>query len=264
MGRICMMVAAFVLAAGLPAMAQEPDGGELMGRVLDRHFLARSVEEVSVALINAKGHQKNMSFASTTKRQKNGLLQSLVYLTSPGNVRGTALVTWMDGAGQSKQWLYLPSQIMARKVAGQGRTGPFLGTDFTFEDLQPLVTGNFAFAVTGEEVVDGQDCWLLEVTPANEEAQRTSGYSKRVLAVRKDIEFVVRIQFYNPRGRLEKIQTSYDLVNVAGDAWAANAILMQTERPEHKTLIVVRSRDTETDIPDAVFTERYVRQQQKP
>ncbi len=263
MGRIWMMAVICVLLAGLPAMAQEPDGRALMERVVDRHFVAHSVEDVAVALINAKGHQTNMAFTSSTKRQKNGLLQNLIYLTAPGNVKGTALVTWLDETGQSKQWLYLPSQIMTRQVAGQSRTSAFMGTDFTFEDLQPIIMDDFTFTVTGSEAVDGQDCWLLEVVPANDQAKRDSGYSKRVLFVRKDIEYVVRVQFFDPRGRLEKTEINHDLVNVGGDAWAANNVLMQTERPEHKTLLVVRSRDTKTDIPDAVFTERYVRDQQK-
>lgn len=266
-----MAAVALLVLTCLPASAQEsggtpdgpPDGLKLMQRVVDRHFVARSVEDVAVALIGAKGRQNNMAFTSTTKRQKNGLMQNLIYLTAPGNVKGTALVTWLDGQGQSKQWLYLPSQIMTRQVAGQARTAAFLGTDFTFEDLQPLVLDDFAFAVTGSETVDGQDCWLLEVTPATDAAKRESGYSKRVLAVRKDIEYAVRVQFHDPRGRLEKTQLSHDLVNVDGDAWAANAILMETVRPEHKTLLVVRSRDTASDIPDSVFTERYVRDQQK-
>ena len=262
-GKRTLAAALLLVLSCVPAMAQEPDGRDLMTRVVERHFLAQSVEDVAVALIDAKGRQSNMAFTSTIKRQKNGLMQNLIYLTAPGNVRGTALVTWLDGTGQSRQWLYLPSQIMIRRMAGQARTSPFLGTDFSFEDLQPLVLDDFHFAVTGSEVVDGRDCWLMEVTPATDETRRASGYSKRVMAVRKDIEYVVRIVFHDARGRLEKTQISHDLVNVGGEAWAADAILMQTERSGHKTLLVVRSRDTETDIPDAVFTERYVRDQQK-
>ena len=79
-----------------------------------------------------------------------------------------------------------------------------MGTDLTFEDLDPEEIDHFDYTVIREDKLDGQDCWVIQAVPADQEAERSSGYSRRVLWIRKDIYFTLRIDFYGRRGSLIK------------------------------------------------------------
>jgi hypothetical protein len=85
-----------------------------------------------------------------------------------------------------------------------------------------------------------------------------SGYSKRVVFVRKDILFAIKVDFYNQRGTLFKTQTSHDLEKLEGDAWTAKKTLIIRHKKNHKTLMGIKNRKADIVLTDAVFTENFI------
>ena len=61
--------------------------------------------------------------------------RSLVLFDSPPDQRGTALLTWNQSDADDDQWLYLPALRRVKKIAARNRSGPFVGSEFAFEDL---------------------------------------------------------------------------------------------------------------------------------
>jgi hypothetical protein len=133
-----------------------------------------------------------------------------------------------------------------------------MGTDFTYEDLQPDAIENYRYHLLPPEQVNHSDCHVIEIKPATEEKKKESAYSKRVVWVRKDILFTIKIEFYDRRGRLLKTQSNHDLAPLTGEAWAAEKTLMVNHRTDHKTLMGVKSREINASIDDEVFSERYL------
>ncbi len=56
------------------------------------------------------------------------------------DVKGTAVLSHSAVDGEDEQWLYLPSARRTKRISSSNRTGAFVGSEFTFEDL----TGNDA------------------------------------------------------------------------------------------------------------------------
>src|SRR5205814_5188819 len=73
--------------------------------------------------------------------------------------------------------------------------------------------------------------------------RRSSDLSKRRLWVRKDIGQIVKREFYDKKGRLEKVQTDRRLVNVKGALWRADEIEMHDVQSDGRTILTVDRRD---------------------
>ena len=240
------------------APAGELTGRQIMELQKERHAVKSDMADIVMLLIDKKGNKKQRFLIRYGKEFENGLKRALLVFKEPKDIAGTALLTWEIEGGQSKQWLYLPSQKKMQRIANQSRKANFMGTDFTYEDLQPDAIENYNYNILGSEKVNKADCYIVEITPATKEKQRESAYSKRLIWVKKDIFFSVKIEFYDRRGRLIKTQTNHDLTHLEGDVWMAKKSLMTNHKKKHKTLMGVKSRKINIPVDETVFTERFV------
>src|SRR5688500_19079610 len=78
---------------------------------------------------------------TTTRRMRARILETaigdkrLILFDEPGDVRGTAVLTHSHADGSDDQWIFLPAIKRVKRVAGNSRTGPFMGSEFAYEDL---------------------------------------------------------------------------------------------------------------------------------
>lgn len=246
----------FLCPAGV--FSADPTGREIMERQEDRHALENEVSTIVMLLVDDKGNQTTRIMKRWSKRFQDGLYRNLLVFQEPKDIAGTALLTWQLEGGQSKQWLYLPGLETLNRIASQGRKSYFMGTDFTFEDLQPDSLDDYLFEVRGAEDIDGEACWVVEIIPGSREKERESAYSKRLAWIRKDLLYPVKMEFYDRRGRCIKTQTNHELTRLDGEAWTAKRALMVNHLTGHKTVMGLQSCETVVDIEDSIFTERNV------
>ena len=253
---ICCM--AFLLFVPFAVHAGELTGRQIMELQKERHTVKSDTADIVMLLVDRKGNKKKRLIRRYGKEFENGLKRGLIVFTEPRDISGTALLTWELGGGENKQWLYLPAQKKMQRIAGRNKKGVFMGTDFTYEDLEPDTIENYKYNLLRSEKVDEADCYVIEVTPATKEKQKESAYSRRVIWVRKDIVFTVKIEFYDRRGRLFKTQTSHDLTNLRETVWMAKKSIMSNHKKRHKTLMGVKDRKINIFIDDTVFSERFI------
>jgi len=253
---ICYMV--LLLLIPFAAHAGELTGRQIVELQKERHAVKTDTADIVMLLVDRRGNKKHRLIQRYGKEYENGPRRTLIVFKEPKDIAGTAFLTWELEGGKSKQWLYLPAQKRMQRIAGQSGKGAFMGTDFTYEDLQPDAIQNYNYSLLDPGKVDKADCYVIEITPATKEKQKESAYSRRVVWVRKDIVFTVKIEFYDRRGRLFKTQTNHDLVNIEGTVWMAKKSLMSNHKKRHKTLMGVKERKINVFIDDSVFTERFI------
>jgi outer membrane lipoprotein-sorting protein len=130
----------------------------------------------------------------------------LVRYTSPPKERGTA---YLRNAGST--WLFLPS---AEKVVRVGAKQNFGGGDFSNGDIFRLsLTKDYVPTLAGEETVDGQATWKLELKAKD----RSVAYDRIVYWVRTDGTFFpVRADYYTLSGRRLKWLTMGAVAKIGG------------------------------------------------
>lgn len=235
-------------------------GREVMQEQKDRHTVDSEVAADTMVLVDGKGNSEQREMRRYYKALPGDEKRALVVFAEPADIRGTALMIWNHPKGETDQWLFLPAQNKLQRVARSSRNSYFMGTDFTYGDMELEDLDSYNYTVAREEPVDAQECYVVEAI-AKEDVQKEktkSPYSKRVLWVRKDVFVTVKIEFYDRRGTLAKTQTNHDFVNIKDKAWRPQKAVMVNHAQNHKTLIGTRSRQVGGAVPDDLFTERYI------
>lgn len=242
---------ASLAAAELPAR-------EIIEQHIDRHTLPDETTVLAIKLIDRKGAENTQHLRRLRKTEAGGLIRSLVVYDAPADIKGTALLTRENEGQSNDQWLYFPSRRRLQRIAQGRRSGYFMGTDFTYEDMDPEKPDQFSYAHLPEERIGDHLCYVIEARPADKQAARASGYGKRELWIRKDILFCIQVKFYDRQERLIKTRTHSDLVNLHGEVWRANRSFVDNLDKNHQTEVRITERDVRTEIPDDIFRERHI------
>ncbi|MGH7340174.1 MAG: outer membrane lipoprotein-sorting protein [Candidatus Rokuibacteriota bacterium] len=246
---------ALALTALAPARGEAQSGPEIMQRHRQLHRLKDEEERLRLRLVSKHGDVKERRVVRWTMTGAGGLDKILLRFLAPRDVENTGLLTWEARDGDDDQWLYLPATKKSKRIAASGKKNRFMGTDFTYEDLRAENTAVHAYTLAGEETVEGRACWLIESAPANEREAAATGYSKRRLWVRKDNYTLVKREYHDKRGRLEKIEGLHGHVKVAATAWRATEIVMQDVQNGTKTQLIVEERAVDRGLRDDFFSE---------
>jgi outer membrane lipoprotein-sorting protein len=251
--RLCLLVVVAALVLAGPAAGQS--GLEIMQKQRELHGVRDEEEQQALTLVDRHGATRQRRLVLALLRTSGGLDKILVRFTAPRDIENTALLTWEARDGSDDQWLYLPAVRKPKRIAASHKQNRFMGTDFSYEDLRHEALTLHRYAVIASESVDGQDCFVIEAVPATERQAADSGYSKRRLWVRRDNLATVRREYYDRRGRLEKIETLRRLVNIRGTAWRANEVEMRDVQQGSTTRVAVERRVVDAGLLESFFSE---------
>jgi len=260
---IFLMVGFFFAINATPSFAA-PVEGKLTGRQImekqkELHKVSSEFEFQKMVLVDKTGSKEARDVRRYIKEHDPDVFRSLIVFLQPSDIKGTALLNWQHKDQADDQWLYLPAQGKMQRIAKGGEKNYFMGTDFTYEDMQSEEFDDYKYTLLKEEpFAEEYICYVVEAVPANKEKEHESGYSKRIMWLRKDIFATVKIDFYDRRNNLIKTQTNSALENVKGTIWRAKNAIMDNHKAKHKTAIMVVEREVNEEIPAKTFTERFI------
>ncbi len=242
--------------------AAELTGRQVMEKQKERHKVKSEIGSEVMLLVDKDNNREKRLVKRYAKETGKDLHRYLVVFQGPADVKGTALLTWEQKGRENDQWLYLPAQKKMQRIAKGSKKNYFMGTDFTYEDMEPEDINNFNYTILRTEQFsqDGKmnECYVLQAVPANEDKKRESGYSKRIMWIDKKNFITLKGEFYDRRDRLQKTQTSHELENVGGAVWRPKKTMMSHHEKNHKTITGVTSRKINSSVDDSVFTERFI------
>jgi len=161
------------------------------------------VAELVMILRNRNNDEMRRELRIKTLEGENDAIRALVIFDTPMDVRGTALLTYSYKDKPDEQWLFIPSVNRVKRITGSGQSGPFMGSEFAFEDMGSQRVEKFTYKYLGEETLDGTPCHKLERYPENKE----SGYSKQEAWLDQEHLRVLKVDYYDKKGELLKTLT---------------------------------------------------------
>ena len=178
------------------------------------------------------------------KGWKKGDDLGLVRYTSPPKERGTA---YLRNGGST--WLFLPA---AEKVVRVGAKQNFGGGDFSNGDVFRLsLTKDYAATLAGEETMDGQACWKLELKARD----RSVAYDRVVYWVRTDGTFFpVRADYYTLSGRRLKWLSMAEVGKIGGRARPTLLTMESALETGARTLLKFLTIEDDVPLDDRLFT----------
>jgi outer membrane lipoprotein-sorting protein len=125
--------------------------------------------------------------------------KTMAYFSAPDTVKGTAFLAISHPDRPDDQWLYLPEAKRARRIGGAVRQQGFVGTDFTYHDLDLLAEmpswteADATSRLRGDETLDGVRCHVIELTPQRADI----GYERIVVWLGADDLVARQVELYD-------------------------------------------------------------------
>lgn len=248
------LVLAGLLASWTPGGGAE-SGQPIMQKQRDLHRVRDEYEVLTMRISSASGQTKERRLANYALTPPDKLSKTLLRFLAPRDVENTALLTWEGRDGDDDQWLYLPATQKPKRIASSGKKNRFMGSDFAYEDLRPENLALHTYSLVGREPVDGQACFVIDAVPASERHAADSGYSRRRLWIREDIYLTVKREYFDKRGRLEKVAAGRRFVNVKASAWRPGELEMHDVQAGTRTVLLTERRTVDQGLEDSFFTQ---------
>jgi outer membrane lipoprotein-sorting protein len=197
------------LAIGLPfasAWAETPEEkGLAIAKEADRrnNGFGDSKTTMEMVLRNKQGQESRRKLRARALEQANDGDKSLIIFDDPKDVQGTALLTFSHKVADDDRWLYLPAVKRVKRIASDNKSGPFMGSEFAYEDLGSQEVEKYTYKHIRDEALDGQDCFVTERYPVD----KNSGYTRQVVWMDKAEYRPLKIEFYDRKSSLLKTLT---------------------------------------------------------
>jgi hypothetical protein len=250
-----MMVAALAAVTfGRAASADPaPSAKYIVAQVLDSDpwGLNGAAITAHATLTDKRGATSSLAFVAKSKRYDPPLSKSVVRFSAPPDLAGAGFLQVQKRDGDDDRYLFLPDLKRSRRISGNLRANAFMGTDFSFGDLDRRDLRDSDARVEGDEAIGRWSCYVVDVVPRRDDAQ----YSHIVMWVRKDNYLSLRTKMYDKGGVLSKTFEAVEVKRVAGQ-WFISKSRMQDILHEHTTELVLDDIEVKSDIDDDEFTVR--------
>ncbi len=170
---------------------------------------------LEMILKNQHGQTSVRKMRLKSMEQENDGDKSLTIFDSPSDVKGTAFLSFSHPNGNDDQWLYLPALKRVKRISSRNKSGSFMGSEFSFEDLTSFEVEKYRYEYVKDEVVDGENCWVVIQYPLD----KYSGYKKRIVWIDQSEYRIRKTDFYDRKDSLLKTLTLSNFVLHADKYW---------------------------------------------
>ncbi len=228
---------------------------DILLKARERQFPKNSVSDLTMVLINKRGHKRVRKLLTKRKDYGNGEAKSVAYFLSPADVKGTAFLVWEHDDKPNDVFIYLPALKKIRRIASEQKHQSFMGSDFSYADMENRDVDDSTHRILSEETLEGRPCWVIESIPKPES---DSEYGKLITWVSKEDFVPYQVEFYDKKGKLFKVMKVLKAGKV-GDQILALDFTMENVQKKHKTEIRLDNIKLNQDISDSEFTQRAIR-----
>jgi len=249
-----LLVFAVLLADSVDAATPDEKGFEIAARSdrTDNGF-AESEVELQMVLRNAAGQEATRSLRISTLEKPDESVgdKSLVFFNTPRDIEGTALLSHAKILDPDDQWLYLPALKRVKRISSSNKSGPFVGSEFAFEDFTAIELNKFDYRFIGVEECGELQCDVLERLPLYE----NSGYTKQIAWVDQTDFQIRKVEFYDRRGDLLKVLELKDYRLYENGVWRAHLLSMSNVQTNKDTDLVYAEYQFDTGLTENDFVK---------
>lgn len=249
-------VVAALLAAciALPAAAETPEEkGLAIAQEADRRNdgFGDTSATMQMILRNRQGEESKREIRSKALEVKDDGDKSLIIFDQPKDVEGTALLTYSHKTADDDRWLYLPALKRVKRIAGNNKAGPFMGSEFAFEDLGSQEVEKYTYKHLRDEKLDGQDVFVIERYPTDKD----SGYTRQVVWMDTAEYRPLKIEFYDRKQSLLKTLTFQDYQQYLGKYWRPGKLDMINHQTGKSTTLLFKDYKFRNGYSDRDFDQ---------
>ncbi len=203
-------------------------------------------------LKNQHGQESTRLLSGRNLEQETDGDKSMIIFNSPKDVKGTAVLTYTHKEGTDDQWLYLPAIKRIKRIASTNKSGPFVGSEFAYEDLSSQEIEKYTYKYLRDESFNGTNCHVVERDPVDPK----SGYKFMHVYYNPSQNYrIEQIVFFDRKGAKFKTLLYKDYQKYKGNFWFPGELHMSNHQSKKETWILFEDYDFEANMNDSDFSQ---------
>lgn len=230
-------------------LAQAATADDVLDKAREVNQVDSAIQTVRMVIVSKGGSERSRELEMKSRREGE-VLKSYARFTSPSDVAGTQLLMIDTPATVDEQLLYLPAIKRVNRISGKARQGSFMGSDFTYEDLE--LSGRTGTHTLVEET---DEVWVVETVPSGD-----SAYGRIRAAVTKADYVSRKIEFFDDAGALLKVLEVARTEQDGTITLPVESVMKNVQKGTQTRLEVLEHRTgvPSEELPDEVFTQAYL------
>ena len=189
--------------------------------------------DMRMILTNAEGEQSIREIRQRLLEVEGDGDKGLTIFDAPRDIKGTGFLSYTHAIDADEQWLFLPALTRVKRIASNNKSGPFIGSQFSYEDISSFEVEKFSYTYLRDEDVDGRPTFVIENTPK----YKYSGYTRLITWIDQERYVPVKIAYYDRKNKLFKTQTFNDYKQYLNQYWRSHSQKMENHINGKLTLL---------------------------
>ncbi len=208
--------------------------------------------DMNMTLKNKKGETSTRKIRIRTLEVQGDGDKSMSIFDEPADVKGTAMLTFSHGLEPDDQWLYLPAIKRVKRISSRNKSGPFMGSEFAFEDLGSQEVEKYHYKYLNDEACGDYQCYVIERIPAYE----YSGYKRQQVWLDKEVYRVIKVDYFDRKDEPLKTLQASDYQQFLGHYWRAGKMEMVNHQNGKSTELEWKNYQFKTGLQDGDFNSQ--------
>ena len=176
--------------------------------------------------------------------------KTLLIFRSPKDQKGTILLTHTHKYEHDDQMIYLPALKRVKRIASTNKSGPFVGSEFAYEDITPQEVEKYTYKYIRDEQYEDVNCHVVERTPLAE----SSGYSRQVVWYDEHELYIRKIDYYDRKNKLYKTLKYVGYRQYSDRYWRADSATMTNHRNDKSTELIAKNWKFKNGLDESQFS----------
>jgi outer membrane lipoprotein-sorting protein len=228
---------------------------EIIDKSLEHKTFSYDNSEANITMILVdKNNNKDIRKVKIRSKTKNDLTKTISVFSGGTEVNGVKFLTLEVKDGDDEQYVYYPAQNKINRIVSKSNKNEyFLGTDFTYSDLEGKYRKDASYKKLQDEKVGKHDSFVIEATP-----KKDSSYSKTIIYIRKSDFIPLKVKFYDKDGKYFKQYTVKKIKKIDGRKVISISKILN-KKSKHATILKLNNLNFKAEISDSEFNKENLR-----
>ena len=184
------------------------------------------------------------------KSWSNGLDFSMTYITAPARDKGQVFMK-----RKTEMWNWMPSIGRMVKIPASMMSQGWMGSDYTNDDIlkESSIVVDYNHSLAGEEVVEGLNCYKIEMQPKEEAAVI---WGKVYKWITKDEFIQIKSEYFDEDDELVKSDFGYDFKEMDGRLIPSRIEIVPADDEGKKTVLFIKEIEFDIEINESFFSQQ--------
>ncbi len=190
--------------------------------------------EMLMMLRNRHGQESRRAMRYRVLEVENDGDMSLTIFDSPLDVKGTAFLNYTHKVGDDDQWLYLPALKRVKRISSRNKSGSFMGSEFSYEDISGQEVEKYTYKWLRDEPCASLECHVVERYPVD---RKNSGYRRQVAWIDKEEFRTWKVEYFDRKNSHLKTLSISGFEKHNGRFWRAAELHMVNHQTGKSTVL---------------------------